>query len=60
MADALAALVQVPLFVFGAQWRGWSWQSLREPFDHADDLLTLALVIVLLVWWLRARRAVRG
>jgi membrane protein DedA with SNARE-associated domain len=60
LADGLAALVQVPLFTLGARPLGWSWQALRVPVDRADDWLTLALVLVLLAWWLRVRRPQQG
>jgi membrane protein DedA with SNARE-associated domain len=56
--DGLAALIHVPLLVLGARTLGWSWQRWRDPLDSADNWLTLAVVLVLLVAWLRRRRAV--
>lgn len=56
--DGLAALIHVPLLVLGARSLGWSWQRWRDPLDSADNWLTLAVVLVLLVAWLRRRRAV--
>jgi membrane protein DedA with SNARE-associated domain len=59
LGDGIAAGVQVPLLFIGVRSLGWSWQSLQAGFERADDLLTLALVIVLLAWWLWARSAAR-
>lgn len=59
LGDGIAAAIQVPLFFFGARALGWDWAALRDPFERADNWLTLALVLVLLAWWLRARRAAR-
>jgi membrane protein DedA with SNARE-associated domain len=55
-ADTAAALVQVPLFLYGVRALGWQWTALGDAFGHADDLLTLLLVIVAVAWWVRARR----
>jgi membrane protein DedA with SNARE-associated domain len=49
LADGLAALIQVPLFLWGASQLGWQWQALRPRFDRADDLLTGALALLVLV-----------
>ena len=59
LADGLAAWIQVPLFVHGARSLGWQWQALRPRFDRADDILTLAVLAVLVAWWLRERRRAR-
>jgi membrane protein DedA with SNARE-associated domain len=59
LADGLAALVQVPLFVYGVRSLGWQWQALQPRFDRADDILTLAVLAILLAWWLRERRRAR-
>jgi membrane protein DedA with SNARE-associated domain len=59
VGNGVAALVQVPLFFFGARSLGWSWPALQPGFGRADDLLTLALLVVLVGWWLRARSAGR-
>lgn len=60
LGDGLAALVQAPLYFFGGASLGWNWQRSRDAFGLADNLLTLLLVLVLLAWWVRARRAPRG
>jgi membrane protein DedA with SNARE-associated domain len=54
--DGLAALLEVPLVLYGVRSLGWQWQRWQVPVDHADDLLTLGLVIVLLLAWSRERR----
>jgi membrane protein DedA with SNARE-associated domain len=54
--DGLAAAVQVPLFVYGVRSLGWDWRALQGPVDTADNVLTALLVIVLVVWWLSARK----
>jgi membrane protein DedA with SNARE-associated domain len=59
IADGVAALIQVPLFVWGARSLGWQWQALRPGFDRADGILTILLVVILLAWWLRERRRMR-
>jgi membrane protein DedA with SNARE-associated domain len=59
IADGIAALVQVPLFVFGAHSLGWQWQALQPRFDRADTVLTVAVLAILLAWWLRERRRMR-
>jgi membrane protein DedA with SNARE-associated domain len=56
LADGAAALLQVGLWLFAARSLGWTWQGMRGAFERADDWLTLGLVVVLVVWWLRARR----
>ena len=60
LCDGIAALVQVPLALYGVRSLGWLWQRWQAPVDHADDLLTLALVIVLLLAWLRERQRRAG
>jgi membrane protein DedA with SNARE-associated domain len=60
VGNGLAALVQVPLFLWGAHALGWQWQQLRAPFDRADDVLTAVVLLVLLVLWLRGRRPARA
>jgi len=55
-ADALAALIQVALAQVGARALGWQWPAFSAPVESADNVLTLVLVGVLLVWWIRARR----
>ena len=59
LADGLAALVQVPLFVHGVRTLHWQWQALQARFDRADDILTIAVIAILLGWWLRERRRAR-
>jgi membrane protein DedA with SNARE-associated domain len=59
IADGIAALIQVPLFVYGAHTLGWQWQALQPRFDRADDILTLAVIAILLGWWLLERRRAR-
>jgi membrane-associated protein len=56
IGNGLAAAVQVPLYVVGVRSLGWRWQDLRSPFEWADNLLTIALLGVLLAAWLRVRR----
>ncbi|MEJ8838232.1 DedA family protein [Ramlibacter sp. AN1133] len=59
-ADALAALIQVALAQVGTRSFGWSWQASIAPVEVADNVLTLVLVVVLVGWWMRARRSARG
>jgi membrane-associated protein len=58
-ADALAALVQVAIVQVGTRSFGWSWQAFSAPVEAADNVLTLALVLGLVAWWVRARRLAR-
>lgn len=60
LADGVAALVYVPALVLGARSLGWTWQRWQDPVDSVDNWLTLALVIVLVGWWLRVRKAARN
>jgi membrane protein DedA with SNARE-associated domain len=61
IGNGLAALVQVPLFVWGVRSQGWRWVALQERFDRADDLLTAALVLlVLFALWTGSGRAREG
>lgn len=57
LADGAAALVQVALFTYGVRALGWQWPALRAPFESADDVLTLSLIVLLLLAWTRLRRA---
>ena len=57
LADGAAALLQVGLMLFAARSLGWTWQAKGGGFESADDWLTMALAIALVVWWIRARRA---
>ncbi|MEJ5989310.1 DedA family protein [Ramlibacter sp. PS3R-8] len=59
LANGIAAAIQVPLFVYGARSLGWQWQALQTRFDGADTILTVAVVAILLAWWLRERRRTR-
>ncbi|GAB3651528.1 DedA family protein [Ramlibacter alkalitolerans] len=59
-ADALAALIQVAVAQVGMRSFGWNWPAFVGPVESADNVLTLALVGVLVVWWMGARRGERG
>jgi hypothetical protein len=50
----------VALLTYGVNALGWRWQQLQAPIDHVDDLLTGALVLLLVMGWLRARRRARA
>jgi membrane protein DedA with SNARE-associated domain len=60
MAEALAALVQVAIAQVGTRAFGWSWQGFSAPVEAADNVLTLALVLGLVAWWVRARTGERS
>ncbi|GAB3766740.1 hypothetical protein GCM10028796_26540 [Ramlibacter monticola] len=55
--NGAAAVIQIGFFLYAARTLGWRWEMLRAPFERADDVLTVALVVLLAAWWLRARRA---
>jgi membrane-associated protein len=59
-ADALAALIQVGVAQVGTRSLGWNWQAFAGPVDGADTVLTIALIVVLVAWWIRARKIQRG
>jgi hypothetical protein len=50
----------VALLTYGVHSLGWTWQQLQAPIDHVDNLLTGALVLALVMAWLRARRRARA
>ena len=56
--DAVAALVQVPFMVYGVRAWGWRWQAWQDPLDNIDNVLTLALIVLVVVWWRRQRPAI--
>ncbi len=56
LGDGVAALVHVLLLLSAVRFFGWRWPDWQDAFDRADDRLTLALVVLLFVLWLRARR----
>ncbi|HET8748384.1 MAG TPA: VTT domain-containing protein [Ramlibacter sp.] len=58
-ADALAALIQVALAQVGVRSLGWEWQAFRGGVESADNVLTLGLVAVLVVWWIGAWKSER-
>ena len=55
-ADAVAALIQVGIAQVGTRSLGWDWRAFSAPVEAADNVLTLAVVVVLVVWWMGARR----
>jgi membrane protein DedA with SNARE-associated domain len=55
--DGLAAAIQVPLLFYGVRALGWQWERWRGPIDNVDNLLTIALVIVLVSAWQKGQRA---
>jgi membrane-associated protein len=56
LGDGVAAVVHVLLLLAAVHLLGWRWPDLQGIFDRADDRLTLALVVLLFVLWLHARR----
>ena len=60
MSNRVGALIYVSLLTYGVNALGWHWQKLQAPIDHADDLLTAALVLALVMVWLRGRRRARA
>jgi membrane protein DedA with SNARE-associated domain len=56
LADGLAALIQVPLVFYGVRALDWQWERLRGPIDNVDNLLTIALVIVLVSAWQKGQK----
>jgi membrane protein DedA with SNARE-associated domain len=56
LGAGLAALVQVALYVAAARMLRWDWRALAPRFDAVDTALSVVLVIVLVVWWMRGRR----
>lgn len=54
--DALAAALEVPLLVYGARAWHWRWEAWQAPLDNIDDALTLALVVLAVLWWRRQKR----
>jgi membrane-associated protein len=60
VGNGVGALIYVSLLTYGVNALGWHWQKLQAPIDHVDDLLTGALVLALVMAWLRARRRARA
>jgi membrane-associated protein len=60
IGNGVGALVYVALLTYGVHSLGWTWQQLQAPIDHVDNLLTGALVLALVMAWLRARRRARA
>jgi membrane-associated protein len=54
--DSLAAILHVGLLLYAARSLGWRWERFQGPFATADNLLTAALMITLIVLWFRAGR----
>jgi hypothetical protein len=42
---------------YGVRALGWQWERWREPIDNVDNLLTIALVIVLVSAWQKGQQA---
>lgn len=57
VGNGIAALLHVAVLTYGAHALGWRWQQVQAPLDNADNLLTAGLVLLLVMLWLRARRA---
>ena len=56
LGDGVAAVLHVILLWCAVRFLVWRWPDWQDAFDRADDRLTLALIVLLLVLWLRARR----
>ena len=56
IGDGIAAVVHVLLLLSAVRFLGWRWPDWQDAFGRADDRLTVALIVVLFVLWLRARR----
>ena len=57
LGDGVAAVVHAGLFTYGVRTLGWGWPQLRAPVARVDDLLTAALVLlVIALLWLKPRR----
>ena len=58
IGDGVGALVHAGLFTYGVRSLGWHWTRLQAPFDRADDLLTAAVVLLVIValWMQPGRR----
>jgi membrane protein DedA with SNARE-associated domain len=58
IGDGVGAVVHVALLLGAVRWLDWRWPEWQDAFSRADDRLTLALIVLLLVLWLRGRRRV--
>lgn len=54
--DGLAALVELPLLVYGVRYVGGRWQQILDVLHHLQGYLVLVAVLALAVWWWRRRR----
>ena len=60
--DGLAALVELPLLVYGVRYVGGRWQEIMDLVGRFQGVLVAAVVVVVLALWLvgRHRNARRG
>lgn len=54
--NGVAALIYVPVLVFGVRLLGWDWRHWRGPLDSVDNWLTLLSIVVIVGWSWSARR----
>jgi membrane protein DedA with SNARE-associated domain len=54
--NGIAAAVYVAVLVTGARALHWHWVEWQAPLSRADDILSGALVLLLVLLWLRNRR----
>ena len=54
--NGVAAVLHVVMLLSAVRMVGWRWPDLQDAFDRADDRLTVALVVLLFVLWMRGRR----
>lgn len=53
--DGLAALVELPLLVYGVRYVGGNWQRIMELVGRFQGVLVAAVLVAGLAWWLYGR-----
>ncbi|MBS0317736.1 MAG: DedA family protein [Proteobacteria bacterium] len=58
--DGLAALVELPLLVYGVRYVGGRWQQVLEMLHHLQVYLVLLAALAVAIWWWWRRRKKAG
>jgi membrane protein DedA with SNARE-associated domain len=54
--DGLAALIQLPLLVYGVRYVGGRWEEILELMQRFQGVIIPAIIVLLLAVWLVRRR----
>ena len=53
--DGAAALVELPVLVYGVRFVGGHWEQILEWIHAGQGWLVGAVLVLLVAWWLRSR-----